>query len=762
MVYFAQGSLPDISSRALTAWSDINLAESIVHPEDRTRFEEALRSPPPREGSELHLRILSDSGLLRYAEVHLFCVDDGTPGIVNAILLDVTEQREVENALYESAAFYRAFLEQSPIGMLHLDAAGIVTIENHPFRQIVGQGVDDAWIGLNIFQLEALDPTIHPALRSMLDDGIAFHGLEACFASPNALYYLIFHGAPIRNQDGMLIGAVLMIEDVTREKRREQERALRAQYDQAEADLRVAALDSADEAAFLNEAARIFGRTTRAERVHLLYHRPATVTCVSRAVWLRDRARSQALRLRHLDYPLLRPLGTKAHRRTLLASDRETTTRPLLALTGAAEARWIPFYDEGVLGGFIVIEWIGTPPATGPSEAHLIDHLAGIFEALWAGVQARNRYRHTIANIDDGLFNFTFTDDGERRYLFATHQFERLVGYAPALLLDYGDNALRWREDVLHPSDRALVDEHDTRLQNGQERRATYRVLHRDGTVRWLHEHATPHSDLSGNITVGGILTDVTEQKKAEAVLVRANREAEASNQAKTAFIARMSHEIRTPLGVVHGYAELMANELREISNLPPEMHEFAEAIHERAQHLLGLVNNLFDISSIDAGELRIQRIPVDLRTALAPLFERYDATAKEKGLAFRFLSTDEICRVMGDPKRIEQIVGSLLSNALKFTDCGSVTVRLEARDKDVLIEVSDTGIGMKQAYLDQLFTSFSQEEDWRNRQFEGTGLGLAFARRLLDLLGGRIEAHSRKGKGSRFSIYLPAAPDEA
>ncbi len=646
--------------------------------------------------------------------------------------------------------------------MLHLDAVGTVTFENHPFRQIVGEEAEDSWVGLSVFSLDAVDPKLHPALRSVLDHGISFHGAEACFAPPNdsETAHLLVHGAPIRNQDNDLIGAVLMIEDVTSEKRHREEAALRARYDQAEADLRAVALESDDDRAFLDESVQIIGRTAHADRVQILFYAPTIASCVSRAEWVSDLARSVPLRIRPDDYPVLRDIATPKNRKTIVAPHDGAQTRPLLALSGARESRWIPLYLEGGLGGFIVLEWIITAASARKVEEVLIDQVAGVFESLWIGVQARTRYKHTIANIDDGLFNFTFSDEGARLYLLATHQFEKLIGYPPSLLVDHGDAALRWREDVLHPSDRALVEEHDAKLQRGEEGRVVYRILHRDGSVRWLREHGTPGLDATGHISVSGILSDITEQKNAEEILRRAKRQAEASDEAKTAFIARMSHEIRTPLGAVHGYAELMANELREIPNLPPEMTEFAESIHERAQHLLGLVNNLFDLSSIDSGELHVQRVPLDLQDILRPLIERYETLAEEKGLAFRCLWASGVSKVMSDPRRLKQIVDNLLSNALKFTERGNITLRTEQCGAEVVIEVSDTGIGMNEAYVDRLFTSFSQEEDWRNRQFEGTGLGLAFARRLVDLLGGRIEAHSRKGKGSRFSVYLPTASE--
>src|SRR5690606_33556762 len=150
-----------------------------------------------------------------------------------------------------------------------------------------------------------------------------------------------------------------------------------------------------------------------------------------------------------------------------------------------------------------------------------------------------------------------------------------LVGYTPDELVARDRPALRWEEAVVYDEDRAEVRAHDETLRGGAESRVTYRVRHRNGALRWLHEHGTPQPDPTGHTIVSGIVTDVTEQKIAEAVLREAKQQAESANQLKSAFIATMSHEIRTPMGAVNGFAELLARELAELEEgtgtaLPP------------------------------------------------------------------------------------------------------------------------------------------------------------------------------------------------
>ena len=730
-------------------------------PEDRDRIRAVLGQALAQGSATVRVPFLTRSGTFRSAELHLFRAPEGSGAELEGVAFDVTEQKAVAEALFQSESLSQTFLEQSPIGMLHLDAEGRVTFENHPFRQIVGEEADDAWIGLNIFEISGLDAGMYECVREVLEKGEAFRGLETTFKGRGEAEgrRLVVHGSPIFMPGHAVVGGVLMIEDVTRERLREEELALRDRYGKAEGDLRAAALADPDENEFLSKAARILGEVSGADRVHVLLHNPVDDLFVSRSVWVRATARTDALRLRHGDFPLFRALDA-SERRHVHACEGEASARPLLALTGASESLWSPFFEAGRLGGFALFEHIGEGAAGwGEAERKLIDHLVGVFETLWAWVQVGNRYRQTVAAIDDGLFHFTFTEDGERHYLFATHQFEALVGHTPEALLERGPSALRWIEDLVHPADHALVRAHDEALRGGREHRVTYRVRRPDASTRWLREHATPHRDDAGYVTVSGILTDVTEQKTAEEVLLQAKQEAEASNRLKTAFIATMSHEIRTPLGAVRGFAELLAAELEECeAPLPPQIHEFVEAIQNRAQHLLTLVNDLFDLSNVEMGALSVQRAPLNLHTLLREAIEKVKPALERKKLTLTCDLDPANPVVVGDSQRVGQVLSNLLSNAVKFTEAGGVSVRTRRGEHEALVEVSDTGIGMAETYAQRLFTPFSQEDDWRSRRFEGAGLGLALVKRLLDLLGGRIEVESEKGRGTTFRVYLPAA----
>ena len=230
-------------------------------------------------------------------------------------------------------------------------------------------------------------------------------------------------------------------------------------------------------------------------------------------------------------------------------------------------------------------------------------------------------------------------------------------------------------------------------------------------------------------------------------------------DQLKGVFIATLSHEIRSPLGAINGYSSLLANELKDFEAelgkpLPPQLHEFAGAIQENTMRILDLVNELFDLSNLS--QLKLE--PVDVHTVLNPLIERLKEAVKEKGISLQIDQHEGPLVAHSNKRRLDQILENLLSNALKFTAEGTISIITRLSADEIVVEVADTGVGITREYLDMLFTPLSQEDGRLNRNFEGAGMGLALVRRLLDLMGGRMEVESEKGQGSTFRLYLPTA----
>ena len=376
--------------------------------------------------------------------------------------------------------------------------------------------------------------------------------------------------------------------------------------------------------------------------------------------------------------------------------------------------------------------------------------------------ESENRIRQSLSKFEAILENslMGIAMYGSGQFLTINRRGAEIFGYSP-------DELIGNRVELLLDSAEA-EEEFAADARRALSRSGEYNTEHafrgKAGNVVWCRMYAKaldPESLGKGTIWAWD---DITEQRRSREELMRAREDAEAANRAKSEFLAAMSHEIRTPMNAIVGMTDITLQ-----TDLSEDQRDYLKTVMDSAQHLLAIINDILDLSKIEARKLHLDRVDFDLPYHVRSTVKGLEVQARQKGLSLMLEVAEDVPHcVKGDPLSLRQVLVNLVGNAIKFTHRGSVSVRAfpagpppDGMDPTVLgvsFEVEDTGIGIPEEFLDTIFLSFSQT----TRAFGGTGLGLAICKQLIALMGGDIRVTSRVGKGSSFAFTAWLEPGVA
>ena len=336
--------------------------------------------------------------------------------------------------------------------------------------------------------------------------------------------------------------------------------------------------------------------------------------------------------------------------------------------------------------------------------------------------------------------------------IYANEKFCQISGYEMEELLGKNHRIIN---SNTHPS--SFFEEMWRSISQGNVWRGDIKNSTKTGGFYWVSSTIVPFLDDTGKpFQYVSIRNDLTQRKTLEEDLIHARDAAEMGARTKTAFLANMSHEIRTPMNAVLGFSEVVLQD----TSLSSETQKHVRTIYSSAKSLLGIINDILDVSKMDSGKFILETVCFHLPNALAETLQTVEHRAKEKNLHLTVAYHAQLPkRFMGDPSRLRQVILNLVGNAIKFTDKGEVSLAVAWGDAPDMLHfaITDTGIGMSATQIDKIFESFSQADQSTSRRFGGTGLGTTISKQIVEMMGGKIWVESVEGKGStfHFSVHM-------
>ena len=368
-------------------------------------------------------------------------------------------------------------------------------------------------------------------------------------------------------------------------------------------------------------------------------------------------------------------------------------------------------------------------------------------------------YCQAIENADGVPFQLIFGPrTGEGYYLNVGTGIRQLLGISPE---EFTEKCFHEMIDKIVP----LSDDFPSELSESREKfisgelknyKAEVLIRIPGGEKKWIRDSSLPLIDEETGKVIGafGILFDINERKKFLDQLEKTKEKEEDDDRLKNAFLHNISHEIRTPLNAIVGYSALLC----DTENGPGKQQEFMDVIFRSTDHLLEIIDDIVEISNIEANTVKVRKEVINLHSILRKVYDRFRVKACKKNITLRYVEApgDSEVNILTDGFKLSQILSNLINNAMKFTREGEVEFGYSFKNDKIEFYISDTGIGIPQEHQAKIFNRFYQAESSHTRQYEGTGLGLSISKAYIELLGGDIWFTSQPGEGSVFYFTLP------
>jgi two-component system sensor histidine kinase/response regulator len=652
---------------------------------------------------------------------------------------EIGERRRAEQVLQDSEALYHSLVESLPLQILRKDLQGRFTFANQrfcaeltrPLAEILGKTDAD-------FLRAEVAAEHHKEDQRVIQTGTTLEALHELPQPGGGLRFLQALKTPMRDGAGNIIGLLGIFWDVT-DKRRAEEALEHERF------LMNTLMDHVPDRIYFKDAQSRFLRVNRA--MAELFH-------------LRDP--KELVGKSDFDF-----FGREHAQQAF--DDEQKIIRSGEPVIGLVEketppdgsVRWalttkMPLRDQaGRMAGTFGISRDYT-------ELKRAEDALQQISALQEGILNSANYA-IISTTTEGVVT-TFNATAERMLGYPAAQ---LVGQGTPALWHDGDEVVRRSEALglelgqsIEPGFETFVAK--ARLGGADENEWTF--IRRDGSRFPVLLSVTALRDRTGTITgFLGVIADITERRRAEEALRQAKEAAEEASRAKSQFLASMSHELRTPLNSVIGFANILLK--NKTGGLTPSEINFLERIVANGKHLLALINQILDLSKIEARKVELQLGPVALDVLVRETLAQEEGLVRERPIQLLAQLPATVAPLVTDAEKLKQVLINLIGNALKFTERGSVTVRVvtdPATHRPVRLEVVDTGIGIPKDKLGVIFEAFQQAEAGTARKYGGTGLGLTISQALCQLMGCRIEVASEVGRGSTFSVVFQAPVETA